>query len=146
MTTGHPLYEEVNQALIGIVTDSTVRKNLGSTWLHVPRTEEAGLDLLVFGRWLWIPAAAVVVLCTLAVVFVASMVGRVEKAARNSLTDKARASAREAKMAKGRAGIVLQPADQLVHQMAFDLRDVTDLMHELRDAVCESAPGPNQRL
>ena len=141
MTTGHPLYEEVNRALIGVTTDSAVRDDLASTWLHVPLTEQTGLGLTTFGQWLWIPAAAAAGLMVAALVTVFSVIGKVEKAARNSLTDQARASARKEKMSKGSAAIALQPADQLIHEMAFELHDVTYHMHEILEAVREKGPG-----
>jgi len=119
-----------------------VRDNLASTWLHVPVIEQTGLGIATFGQWLWIPAAVAVGLTVIALLVVLSVIGKVEKAARNSLSDHARASARKEKMGKGTAAIALQPADQLIHEMAFELHDVTYHMHEILEAVRERGmPG-----
>ena len=118
MPSNHSLYEVVNRALVGIATDSQVREQLESMWLHTTPSAETGFGVLFLLNWVWIPAVAAAALLVVALALVIySLLGRVKEATRDSVSGSKRREVRRAKFEQGYAAIALQPADGLVHDM-----------------------------
>ena len=133
MMSGNPQYETVNRAVVSVATDSTVR-----LWRR-PSTHggegEAWLDLTTFGsQWVWMPLRSVPVFIAAGIVLVYPNVARTaakRQTSRASLghSKSVRGKMRAARMDRGIADIALQPANELIHDMAFEMQDMQTTMH-----------------
>jgi hypothetical protein len=143
MRSGHPHYEAVNRAVVSVATDSTVRETLQAAHLRLEESDKRGLDLGVFAQWLWYPAAGGLGLIVLAVAAVyVNLVCNAYTKTRKSIASRTsiaaighskfvRSKMRKAKLERGMADIALQPADELMHEMAFDMQDLQSTMQEV---------------
>ena len=135
MTSGNPQYETVNRAVVSVATDSTVREALETAHLRTEEKEKRGLDLTTFGsQWVWMPSAIGVGLIAVGIVLVylnVACTAAKRQTSRASLghSKSVRGKMRAARMDRGIADIALQPANELIHDMAFEMQDMQTTMH-----------------
>ena len=114
-----------------------MREALETAHLRLEGNQPQGLDFAALAQWLWMPAAgtAGVVFLAFAVVYVSVVcaAGTKARTSRASVghSKSVRNMVRAAKMNRGMADIALQPANELIHEMAFEMQDLQTTMGEV---------------
>lgn len=145
-----PHYEVVNRAVISVATDSAVRKTLQTAHLQLEEREKKGIDLSTFGsQWVWMPSAigaGCIALGVASVYLNVACTAAKKRTSRASIghAKSVRSMMRSAKMDRGMADIALQPANELIHDMAFEMQDLQTTMHDALQILQALAPATDE--
>ena len=159
LPSNNPHYEDINRAVIRWATDATAREALTEAYLRLADNTKTGIDLSTFGsEWVWMPSAVAAGLIFAALIGVyinvmckSSVGGTIRNSNRASLGHQkdVRNAMRVAKADRGMADIAMEPASDLIHEMAFEIQDLQVTVHGALETILQAMdqsvpPHPRQ--
>ena len=152
VNSNYPNYEVVNRAVIQVATNAETREDLTTEYLASKEADAGGLDFIILLQWwaapLIVTALILLIVCGIIVYFKTvckKACGDTERTSRTTNAGFSRSTRQlmaAKKLERGMADIALQSANNLTHEMAFDMQDLHRTVHDLMQKVDQIVHAP----